>query len=261
MANTRPPSSNANKDPNPKKKVTKVVVEPNSSTTPLPKPAVPIVGAANRPTRTNRPPAKPAPKEKFPIFLLVGIILVFGVALVAILGLSNNSNNSSNPIPAATVNASTEPSTIPIAPDPTAKLDTFPNQGQLHIEIGAKHEAYNSNPPTSGPHYVQPLPWGVYDKPATDESTVHNLEHGGIVIQYDCTGNCTEVINQLTNYARRYKPEVFTGILLAPRSNLPDGAKIAVTAWQKRLLLKSLDTTKINEFIAANFNKAPESAG
>lgn len=206
--------------------------------------------ATRRPSRNAPPP--PETGGAGPLLLIGGILLLFAIALVAILVLPGL-GNSNNP-------GSTASGDISIGPDPTAKVDTFPNQGQDHIAVGQSHPPYNSDPPTSGPHYSNPDLWGVYDKPRADEALVHNLEHGGIVIHYDCATSCTEVINQLSNYARRYRPDVFTGILLAPRK-LPEGAKISLTAWQHRLLLKSLDTEKINSFIATYFNKAPESAG
>lgn len=56
--------------------------------------------------------------------------------------------------------------------------EEFPNLGQQHIDIGTEHIAYNSNPPTSGPHYIQPANWGVYETTLPDEQLVHNLEHG-----------------------------------------------------------------------------------
>jgi hypothetical protein len=44
--------------------------------------------------------------------------------------------------------------------------------------------AYNTFPPTSGPHFATPAPWGIYDDPINQKILVHNLEHGGIVVQY-----------------------------------------------------------------------------
>ena len=35
----------------------------------------------------------------------------------------------------------------------------FTIQGQEHIVAEADHVAYNSNPPTSGPHYAAPANW------------------------------------------------------------------------------------------------------
>src|SRR5687767_13035743 len=56
-----------------------------------------------------------------------------------------------------------------------------PIQGQQHINEGESHVAYNSKPPTSGPHWMitgrAPVPWGIYKEPIADEAQLHNLEH------------------------------------------------------------------------------------
>jgi hypothetical protein len=43
---------------------------------------------------------------------------------------------------------------------------------------------WNSNPPTSGPHYQQWAVWNFYESPVPLTMSTHNLEHGGIVIHY-----------------------------------------------------------------------------
>jgi hypothetical protein len=43
---------------------------------------------------------------------------------------------------------------------------------------------WNSSPPTSGPHYGVPAVWDFYDEEVPLVQTVHNLEHGGVVILY-----------------------------------------------------------------------------
>ena len=54
---------------------------------------------------------------------------------------------------------------------------------ELHPKKRAK---WNSFPPTSGTHYFQPAIWDFYsrDQPVLLVQSVHNLEHGGIVIHY-----------------------------------------------------------------------------
>lgn len=39
-----------------------------------------------------------------------------------------------------------------------------------------------SFPPTSGPHYDDWAPFGLYDEPVADGYVVHNLEHGGVAV-------------------------------------------------------------------------------
>ena len=60
----------------------------------------------------------------------------------------------------------------------------MPIQGREHITVGAEHAPYNSNPPTSGPHYDTPAHPGFRDETIADEHVVHSLEHGLIWIAY-----------------------------------------------------------------------------
>lgn len=57
--------------------------------------------------------------------------------------------------------------------------------GRTHVQVGSQVE-YNSNPPTSGPHYEEWVKVGIYDRPQDDRYLIHSLEHGYIVISYNC---------------------------------------------------------------------------
>lgn len=46
---------------------------------------------------------------------------------------------------------------------------------------------YSSNPPTSGPHFPVWAKAGIYDRLISDGYLIHSLEHGYIVISYDCS--------------------------------------------------------------------------
>ena len=59
-----------------------------------------------------------------------------------------------------------------------AQCDTvleFEAQEAKHIEEGSSHPPYNSDPPTSGPHYPSPADTGFYTAPLEPERVVHNL--------------------------------------------------------------------------------------
>lgn len=129
--------------------------------------------------------------------------------------------------------------------------EAIPDQGALHIAIGQEHEPYNSNPPTSGPHYAAPAKWGIYDTPLPDEQLIHNLEHGGIWISYRDAGDA-ELIAKLKDIAEDYTIKV----IMAPRPE--NDSPMALAAWTRLLKLDTFDEKQIKAFIKAFINKGPE---
>lgn len=122
------------------------------------------------------------------------------------------------------------------------------------------HPAYNSNPPTSGWHTGGNIgPWGVTTQPIPDEITIHNLEHGGIIIHYRQNldpATVTELSN-LTRDLQRRSPCV----LLIPRPTDKLDTPIAVTAWTWLLKLDSFDANQITQFFEQHLNQGPEQVG
>jgi hypothetical protein len=83
---------------------------------------------------------------------------------------------------------------------------------------------WNTSPPTSGPHYQVPAIWGSYTDPLFPAQVVHNLEHGGIFIQYG-----PDVPKATVSQLQAFYNDHQNGTLLAPLPTL--GAKIALGAW------------------------------
>jgi hypothetical protein len=103
--------------------------------------------------------------------------------------------------------------TVPAAVgDHTAELDATSNP------------KWNTNPPTSGPHYPVPAVYGEYDTPLKLAQVVHNLEHGAMYILYG-----PDVPDETVAQLREFYNEDVTGLLLAPLPSLGD--KIALGAW------------------------------
>ncbi|WP_022802537.1 DUF3105 domain-containing protein [Deinococcus ficus] len=127
----------------------------------------------------------------------------------------------------------------------------YANQGQEHIAEGASHAAYNSFPATSGPHVAAPQPWGVFGDEIAEEKLVHNLEHGGIVIQYNPSlyeGSLDPLIALQAKYPNK--------TVVAPNSRLTTA--FALTAWKRLYTLDTLDEVNMTAFIDRYKNKAPE---
>jgi uncharacterized protein DUF3105 len=144
-----------------------------------------------------------------------------------------------------------------------SNVQSFPSLGQEHIASGQQHVPYNSNPPSSGPHLDTPQNWGIYTVPQIQEQLVHNLEHGGVVIQYNNLSG--PEVQQLTGIVQRDRYH----IILAPYPGLPSEAKIALTAWTgvngnpalqagKLLYCTGVDENAIQAFINAYRDKGPE---
>ena len=115
-------------------------------------------------------------------------------------------------------------------PNDICKIQTFEGQGQGHVETLAKDFSYNSFPPTSGPHFPEPLIFGEYTEPLEQMRLVHDLEHGGVGVQYG-PDVPEETIAALTAWYR-VDPR---GLILAPLPDVPEAAKyandIVLSAW------------------------------
>jgi uncharacterized protein DUF3105 len=131
----------------------------------------------------------------------------------------------------------------------------FPDLGNAHIpRLGDSHAPYNSEPPTSGTHLPGIAPWGIYDKPIPKEYQVHNLEDGGIVIQYNCPKGCPDLIKKLEGVffkykARAQKEKKYIHLILAPYPDMD--ARLALTAWTRLDKLTDFDEARIDRFIEA----------
>ena len=120
-----------------------------------------------------------------------------------------------------------------------------PSMGNQHIgpeQVGAI--VYNSTPPTSGPHLGQLARWGVHSEPVPNELQVHNLEDGGVMVQYNCA-DCAGLVEQLAGVVRRYDDHV----ILAPYPAMD--SRIALTAWGRIDTFDEFDEERIKTFIEA----------
>jgi hypothetical protein len=88
-------------------------------------------------------------------------------------------------------------------------------------------------------------PWGVHTEPVPRELQVHNLEDGGVVIQYNCPSGCEDLVARLRAIANRYEDQV----LLAPYPGMPH--RIALTAWTRIDAFDQFDEARIVRFIKA----------
>jgi hypothetical protein len=131
--------------------------------------------------------------------------------------------------------------------------EKFPDQGAQHIANEQSFTGYNSAPPTSGPHWRDPAPWGIHSEPLPNEWQVHNLEHGGIMIQYNTEDQT--LVTQLRRFAQK-QSDFPCFLIVAPYPDMQ--FPVAVTAWGVRDTMESYDEARLQEFVDAYLNKGPE---
>ena len=99
----------------------------------------------------------------------------------------------------------------------------------------------------------RPVNCCIYRDHLPDEVLVHNLEHGGVALLYDCPEACPKLIQQLDTIVLEHQPQLIS----APYPGIT--SKIALTAWRRLLLMEEYDEAQILNFIEAHRDRAPES--
>ncbi len=129
-----------------------------------------------------------------------------------------------------------------------------------HIDVDSDAGEYNSDPPTSGPHYPEEAEAGFYDTniykfPAGYLG--HNLEHGYVIFWYNCDlldeAGCTELKSQI----RAVMDELGGVKMIAypwPSLDVP----LSITSWGRLQKFAAFDAAGAKAFYSANLNRAPE---
>jgi hypothetical protein len=121
---------------------------------------------------------------------------------------------------------------------------TFAPQGRQHVEKLANGFKYSTTPPTSGPHYPVPAVWNIYTEPVPEIRLVHNLEHGGVIVQYGDRVPDAQV-QEITAWYQS-DPDGGNGLVVAPYPEL--GNEIAVTAWTHLMKCSRFDKGAFDRF-------------
>jgi hypothetical protein len=161
--------------------------------------------------------------------------------------------------------------THPFSPSPP-NVNGLPVIGEVvpempHVHVaGGNHVDYNHNPPTSGCHWSggnAPAEPGVYDQPVAPEAWVHNLEHGYIVVLYDCPSGCASSVTALQHWVSTLPPDpagqgliLYAKVVVTPYHGMP--TPYAVVSWDYYLPLPQLDIAQVQAFYANHVGRSPE---
>jgi hypothetical protein len=141
----------------------------------------------------------------------------------------------------------------------------IPNEGASHVPVGTQVD-YQHVPPASGSHWsaagTAPVAPGVYAQILEEEQWVHNLEHGYVVILYDCPSGCeptlTAELEALFDAAPQSTLFNKKKLVIAPYSGLP--ARITAIAWDVQLYLDAFNAQTLLDFYARYLDQGPEQA-
>ena len=201
--------------------------------------------------------ARQRARDRRNLFIISGVL---GTAAVAILIVALALNH------AAQV---TSQNRLPFQAVSTTQGQPVADEGRAHVDPST-NPTYKSYPPASGPHYsaqgIAPVPWQTIansSNPLVEGQYIHNLEHGGIAILYNCpTGaDCTTLQHSLENYVRNLAPAEPTfnevKVVLTPYSKGMT-QKVALVAWDYIEFLDVYDQAAITRFYENHANKGPE---
>jgi Protein of unknown function (DUF3105) len=126
--------------------------------------------------------------------------------------------------------------------------------------------AYTSNPPSSGPHYPRWANFQEYAEPVPNGYLVHALEHGAVLLAYNCAaldaGDCAEAVAQLRAVRDAIAtdpscdPSIRVRIILAPMPELD--VPFAAAAWGFTYKAACFDAPTLTQFVREHYAKSPE---
>ncbi len=192
------------------------------------------------PTPPKRPVQAPQayrpegnPRRTQLIFIGVAALIVLGAAAVGIgFIMSNDDSSPSGPIVTGDCN-----------------LETFDALEASHVPELPDDYEYNSTPATSGLHNPTTAIWNLYDQPVPQINYVHNLEHGGIVIQYGSGVPDADIASLGEWYQQDTRGAIIAP--LAPEMEEEDPTladQIVAASWTHLLRCGSFDEGALDDF-------------
>lgn len=167
----------------------------------------------------RRDAAKPEGADRRKVLVIAGIAAL-ALALIAggfvLLGSGGSGGSNADDVRAALTDAGCTLEVKPAVVNVSDHSD-FPDSS-------ATSASWNTDPPTSGPHFGVTIIYGSYDEPIEVGRVLHNLEHGAVYILYGDDVPEATVAQLQTFYDSRKN-----GTILAPYPKL--GNQIALGAW------------------------------
>ncbi len=132
----------------------------------------------------------------------------------------------------------------------------------IHV-TECSHIDYSTNPPSSGMHYPVWAAYQAYDFPVPRGYWVHGLEHGAIVITYNCPDGCPDEVAEVEAFIqtlpidpRCIRDGLDRQVILTPDPLLD--TRWAMSSWGYTLRAACVDEAAFGEFYEAHVAQGPE---
>ena len=138
--------------------------------------------------------------------------------------------------------------------------EEIPIMSSSHIPVDSDPGQYNSDPPTSGPHYPEEAQAGFYDTNSYQYPAgylVHNLEHGYVIYWYNCTSLSENACSELKSQIEAVMNEVNNVKVIAYPWDSID-IPVVMTSWERLQKMETFDATQAHAFYKTNLNHSPE---
>jgi hypothetical protein len=144
------------------------------------------------------------------------------------------------------------------------EIDTPPLLVRSHVPYGTS-VIYSSDPASSGEHYPYWLEYKTYDQDIDPRYYVHNLEHGAVVLMYQCRPgtDCSAQRDQMEAFVDRLPDDprcdgsgVRVRAVIAPSSTIT--SPFAAATWGWGYTAECFDAASLSAFIAKHYDDAPE---
>jgi len=188
-------------------------------------------------------------RSRLVLYAAVGVGVVLIAAAVYVTTLSGGGGDGSTPIEAQTLPDQGDDALL-------SDVEEFPSEGAAHVSSDTQVD-YDTDPPTSGPHYNQWADPGYYAEPVPAGDLVHSLEHGNVVVYYDPAALTPEAEESLRAFAQAHTDQ-WAAVIVVPN---PDAeSPYVLTAWRTMLRMDGYDAETVRAFLAEYIGRGPENS-
>jgi hypothetical protein len=143
----------------------------------------------------------------------------------------------------------------------TAVIQEHADEGAFHVPCSPV-PTYGTNPPSSGNHYDTWADFKTYTTPVPWGHLVHDLEHGAVVIVYNCPGGCPDEVAAAQAMIDGFPADPICALPPGHRLILaPDPAldvRWAASAWTWTIKAPCFDPELFGFFMTAHYGMGRE---